>query len=631
MDHVVQTQHVCLRVLRPSCVEHHGPAVRSPLSRTAARALRLAAVAFCAAYGGVAHAETYYVDAYTGNDGNPGTSSATPFRTISKVNSTVLHPGDSILLKRGQVWREQLTIVYSGQAGSPITIGAYGNGAAPVLSGAADMVRSSWSIYSNKIYVTTLTGTTAPAHIYVDGDYYNLARYPDTGFIVGVSTPADSKRILTAVTLNIPASDAVGSWIMAKTTSWLIGPAAEIESFNPTTHVLTTKTDFSAYPMKLGFGFYLQNKLWMLNVAKEWYYDSATKKLYLWTAQGDSPAAHTVELSSRPYGILIHGKSYINIAGVRAEKASVANIEFAGGSNINLDGIEVFGGTAGIRIGTSSSSIKNSSIRNATTEGIETAIPNLTDIKVTNNTFNNNGNVGTDPVLSRGSLLISGNNVEIRNNTITNSGYIGIRGEGDNVVIDSNTVDYACIVLDDCGGIYTYGTGGSVQNITISNNKITNMIGNKSGTPNQNLATRGIYLDTCPFNVNVFGNKISNADYGIHIHNGHDNRVTDNEFFARRFAIIINEDGLTCGTSYNNVALRNTYSSQLTNDSIVYYYTKLSPSTEAFGSYDYNKYCPVGSQRAVNDQGIRDYLPDWQQKTGQDLHSTLASGCTPTP
>ncbi len=82
-----------------------------------------------------AFAATYYVDSAAGNDGNNGTSSATPWKNISKVNATTFAAGDTILFKRGASWTNTLWPKGSGTSGSPITIDAYGSGAAPLIQG----------------------------------------------------------------------------------------------------------------------------------------------------------------------------------------------------------------------------------------------------------------------------------------------------------------------------------------------------------------------------------------------------------------------------------------------------------------------------------------------------------------
>lgn len=78
---------------------------------------------------------TYYVDATNGSDSNTGTSQATPWKTLAKVNATTFSQGDSILLRAGQEWIEQLKPKGSGVSGNPITIGAYGDGPRPYIDG----------------------------------------------------------------------------------------------------------------------------------------------------------------------------------------------------------------------------------------------------------------------------------------------------------------------------------------------------------------------------------------------------------------------------------------------------------------------------------------------------------------
>lgn len=88
-------------------------------------------------------ADTYYVDKTTGDDGDSGLTEELAWETINKVNISSFNAGDSILFKRGEIWREQLTVPSSGSDGSPITFGAYGSGADPIISG-SDVV-TTWT------------------------------------------------------------------------------------------------------------------------------------------------------------------------------------------------------------------------------------------------------------------------------------------------------------------------------------------------------------------------------------------------------------------------------------------------------------------------------------------------------
>jgi parallel beta-helix repeat protein len=88
---------------------------------------------------------TYYVDSAKGDDNNDGATVTSPWKSLAKVNSFKFSPGDTIMLRRGSLWREQLNFPSSGSSKAQITIDAYGEGQLPIISGADLMSGSSWS------------------------------------------------------------------------------------------------------------------------------------------------------------------------------------------------------------------------------------------------------------------------------------------------------------------------------------------------------------------------------------------------------------------------------------------------------------------------------------------------------
>jgi hypothetical protein len=85
----------------------------------------------------------YYVNATSGNDSNTGKSPAQAWKTIAKVNAATFLPGDNIFFKKGELWREELSIPSAGSAGKPITFRSYGGGAKPKIYGSN--VPASWT------------------------------------------------------------------------------------------------------------------------------------------------------------------------------------------------------------------------------------------------------------------------------------------------------------------------------------------------------------------------------------------------------------------------------------------------------------------------------------------------------
>ena len=129
-----------------------------------------------------ANATTYYFSA-TGNDANNGTSASTPWKTLNKLNSVFssLNPGDNVLFNRGDVFYGKITISKSGTAASRFTIGAYGTGAQPIITGFTTV--SAWTNLGDNIWESTTAISTLPTCnvVLINGVNTAMGRYPNTG------------------------------------------------------------------------------------------------------------------------------------------------------------------------------------------------------------------------------------------------------------------------------------------------------------------------------------------------------------------------------------------------------------------------------------------------------------------
>jgi len=98
-------------------------------------------------------ATTLFIDAASGDDANDGLSENSPWRTLARINQAPLQPGDTILLRRGGIWRESLNITTSGNPDAPITIGGYGEGDAPSIRGSdAHNAPAAWRYESEGLW-----------------------------------------------------------------------------------------------------------------------------------------------------------------------------------------------------------------------------------------------------------------------------------------------------------------------------------------------------------------------------------------------------------------------------------------------------------------------------------------------
>jgi hypothetical protein len=138
------------------------------MSRTLCRLLLLAALVSA-----TARAATYYVSSSTGNDTNNGLSAVTPWKTIAKISATQFAPGDSVLFKRGETWKDGtlLSFTESGDPARPIVIAAYGAGNKPVITDIKTLAGSTdstaWVFRAGNIWAMRYRET--PNRLWLDG------------------------------------------------------------------------------------------------------------------------------------------------------------------------------------------------------------------------------------------------------------------------------------------------------------------------------------------------------------------------------------------------------------------------------------------------------------------------------
>jgi hypothetical protein len=155
---------------------------------------------------------TAYYLSDAGSDSNLGTSADSPWKSLAKINDTVLQPGDSVSFRRGDSWTGGVVVNQSGTGRSAITLNSYGSGSPPTIlvgqSGncvringnfiTVDGLRAEgcgyagFSIYGDNGVVKNSAATNNAAGIQV-GDGSDFGRYADNTLadnnIMNVNTP----------------------------------------------------------------------------------------------------------------------------------------------------------------------------------------------------------------------------------------------------------------------------------------------------------------------------------------------------------------------------------------------------------------------------------------------------------
>ena len=123
-----------------------------------------------------AFGKTYYIS-NMGMDANDGQSPSSPWSTLSRLSQQKLLPGDEILFRRGDIWREQLRPA-SGSSDGYIRYGAYGSGDKPTFLGSINKSRvEDWKKINETIWSTSLPAQDIGNIIFNNGTFCGVKKW----------------------------------------------------------------------------------------------------------------------------------------------------------------------------------------------------------------------------------------------------------------------------------------------------------------------------------------------------------------------------------------------------------------------------------------------------------------------
>lgn len=542
-------------------------------------AVLLAAGVPSTAYAAVhAAAVTYYVSFSTGNDANNGLSQAAPFKSITKVNALNLQAGGQVLFKCGDTWRGQmLTIVKSGVAGQPITFGSYPAGCnnKPIISGAQPV--SGWAVYSGNIYVANLSaGANAGKFGYGINQLFQvekrlpLGRWPNINAADGGYATIEGMPASNQLTDNqLPAGNWTGAVAHIRGMRWYILNRQVTASAGQT---LTLGANNDCWGGNCtGWGYFLNNHLATLDSQGEWFYNTATQQVYLYSSSG-APSNGEIEGSvilkndERSWGGITlgadltgQGISFVTVENLDVRRWFRSGIatptNFANYEPHNLiirDNSITDSDAAGINLaawvysasdgrpdgwrGGYGLTVARNTIINANSMGINLYSRNSTfsqNVILNVGMITNLGAAGMGCAFDAGGgsctedgdgirikidqAADTGNNNTILQNRIEHIAYNGIDIFGHTNTIKNNFINQACAAKGDCGGVRTFGrdnlASSPVHDLSFDGNIIVDTTGNTNGCRSDfdALFGFGLYIDNYSRNIATTGNTIINS------------------------------------------------------------------------------------------------------------------------
>lgn len=589
----------------------------------------------------------YYIDSGLGNDLNSGTISTAPWKTITKVNSTTLHPGDSVLFNCGQIYPGTLSITASGISGSNITFGQYGTGSKPIISAFKTLNGTGWVNAGGGIF--TYTDATLPATIGLltfNGLLQPVARFPRTGYRA-ITAVSGSTSITDSTLPNLP-SYADGQ-VVIKTLHYSMD---RLKISSQSGGIITYTGGTQTPPV--GNGYFVQNSVSCLTQLGDWCYNSSTHTISMFFGS-NIPSSYVVKASANSFNVdlsLTRRNAFVTINGLAFEGSSSHSIRASANFfNITNCTINNSGEDGIFNPSTTNVLIDSCSISNTMNNGI--TLPHNSNTTVSNNILNNIGIVqgagenglgttgwGTYTGIIVGNQTTGTFNNLIQYNNLTNIGYNGIRASGDTFVVDSNFVSNATSILDDGGGIYTWQgatTSPVYTSRTISNNIVINCTGNAAGNADNTILSTGIYCDDNTYTVTISGNTVvGNGWCGIFIHNSHTINVTGNTIYnnAQQAQIYSKYDNLfTTLLPPTGLNISNNKIISGTSQSLIYIDSRNSTHSSSsdittWGTASNNSYGSTNSNTLLFKTNVLGTLntinfSSWKTATGQDSTSTI--------
>jgi len=487
-------------------------------------------------------ATTYYVSS-SGNDGANGTSTSTPWATLTKVNGFSFVAGDNILFNRGNTFYGTLKITSSGTSASRITYGAYGSGVNPVITGFTTI--SGWTNYGGGIYSKAIS-VSGLNMVTVDGVNTAMGRTPD----LGTWEIYDTHGLGYIVDNSLSGTPNWAGAEVVLRTDWYITTRGTITSQSGTR--INYSGSFGPSNGYDGAGYFIQNDIRTLTTLGEWYSNGSTFYMYFGAVD---PNTKVVKVASGSTGVTC-AQSYVTIDNINFQGFNGVGLNLENSTHISVTNCEVgfTGNTSASIEGATNLLFDYCYLHDINSNGINGSCNYFT---FTNSRLENVrmiDGVGYGYAGVGKGMDNWGSNVLIQYSIFKNIAGDGLMHTGSNITIDKNLFDNCAAMTSDQGAIYMVNNN-SPTNRVISNNIILNTVGSWSGLPGVPFTVEGIYLDEPCSNITITGNTVAGSvnGAGIKLHEAHDIILSQNTFYNNYTGMFFDASGRQVNDPIRNI------------------------------------------------------------------------------
>jgi hypothetical protein len=475
------------------------------------------------------------------------------------------------------VYRETVRPAHSGTAAARVTFAAY-PGERVTVSG-ADVV-GGWSNHSGSIHKARQSWDLGFGNnqVFVDGQMMFEARWPNTTLDVtrprkasaddiAVTAPAGvepASATLSDDSLTHPAGTWDGATIHVMSGHGWVGQTGNVTGSAPGNLTYSYKPlDQKNQVPRAGDAYYLTGKFAALDAPGEWFYESASRTLYLRTPGSDSPGNHLVEVKRRQFAFDLRDRSYVDVKGFELFAATITSS--AASSHLRLSnltatyvshftlqpdpwGQQQKSHNSGILLLGRDSVIKDSRITYSAGNGVFLGgSRNRVENCVISNVAYNAGDEAGVYTLGPGHVVLR--------NTVSHTGRSGVvHRYSPGAKILHNLIHTVLLQTTDGGGTYTWGSDGADsagRRTEIAYNRIYNV---KSG----GFGAAGVYLDNFSRNHVVHHNVVWDSDFGLKMNPPNtSNRIYNNPFAGNKYSVASSGTREMAGSIFRNNLLTN--------------------------------------------------------------------------
>lgn len=556
------------------------------------------------------YSANYYI-APDGHDSNTGRSIESPWKSIEKLTGLKLKPGDSLLFKAQGVYAGELYIQQSGKSGKPIVIGSYGIGAAPIIKGTIQPQ----NITTNSKKQIVSECALPVYELFYDNQVQTCARYPNSGWL-RVDEGFDNNHSFADYNLTQANNYWDGANVRYRIWDWEYR-SAPVKTYQ---NNIISLADSATNTFSAQWGYFFDNKYEELDTIGEWFYAQQDGQLFYIPHANFDP--YKLELCVFNTAITIgKGLEHICISGIQFEKFHKAAL-LCEGNNKHIvfenNRIQYITQTAvKMQLLSQYCTIRNNTITNIRGRGIFAIEPDF--LLVENNTLTNigmhqgygihgiNGMVGIaitnveEPKTAQ--MHIASNNI-IRHNRLDSIGYVGIRMDGSNSLMEKNYISNAMFNLSDGAAIYCWSISPHyTYNNTIRQNIVQNVFGNCVGTPHEHgQIANGIYIDNRCYNIRLQNNTIINCSgTGIHINAEAFNNIADSNLVYNANIGVCIAEFMQPYTTYGNIISNNTFFCTQQQQRCVNIVNWIVPDVKKLGLFKNNTYCNFHEKYLLKD------------------------------